>query len=221
MKLIDPHLDVASIFDEFKIPIDDFYHFYKLGVRSFGLSWEDKNEYVSGNSALSDEGVSAKGRDMLRIMGTKKLMVDTAHLGDRSFRDLDRLFEGVIVNTHANVRTITDSKHNLTDDQIQIIVDHGGIVCVFPIKEDVGGNATFDDWYKHVDYIASKWGVEYVGLCSDIFPLPEYPFVNDAQNMTVLKDFQMYLLTRLDPILVQKISHDNFYNVLKRCVPEG
>jgi microsomal dipeptidase-like Zn-dependent dipeptidase len=122
------------------------------------------------------------------------------------------------VNTHANARAIVNLPHNLSDDQIQMIVDHDGLICLLPIKDEVGGEGTFDDLYKHLDYIASTWGVERVALCSDIFPLPEYPFVNDAQNMTVLKDFQNYLLSRLDAETVQKISHGNFYNVLRRSL---
>lgn len=311
MKLIDPHIDIASIYDEFKIPLNDFfshrkdipvtlqmlndtettivgftlfmdpnliktnmfdgvmkYHafykellsktneliqiknkndletlpsnkvglfysiegfecfrdendfetFYDLGVRSFGLTWESANAYATGNGSPSDFGITSKGKELLKRMSRNRLIVDTAHLSDLSFKDLDKYFDGIIVNTHANAKSVVDLPHNLSDDQIQIIVDHEGLICLLPTKDEVGGNGTFDDWYKHLDYIASTWGVERVALCSDIFPLPEYPFVNNAQNMTVIKDFQNYLLKKLDIETVKKISHDNFFNLLKRSL---
>ena len=149
-------------------------------------------------------------------MRQHRLLIDTAHLSDKSFRDLDKNYDGILVNTHANARAITNAPHNLSDEQIQIIVDHDGLICLFPIVDEVGGTGTFDDWYKHLDYIASKWGVERVALCSDIFPLPDYPFVNDAQNIKILKDFQDYLLTKLDLETVQKISQTNFLDLLNR-----
>lgn len=311
MKLVDPHIDIASIYDEFKIPIEDFfsqridipvtlpmlkntetsivgftlfmdpnlvktnmfdgvvkyYEFYKkllsktneliqiknkvdlenlspdkigffysieglecfrdendfeffydIGVRSFGLTWEAENDFATGNGSNVDFGITSKGKELLKKMNNRRLIVDTAHLSDNSFVDLDKGFDGIIVNTHANAKAIVDLPHNLSDDQIQIIVDHDGLVCLLPTKDEVGGNGTFDDWYKHLDYISSKWGVERVALCSDIFPLPEYPFVNNALNMTVIKDFQNYLLQKIDVETVQKISHDNFFNLLKRSL---
>ncbi|MEO8581291.1 MAG: membrane dipeptidase [Patescibacteria group bacterium] len=311
MELIDPHIDIASIYDEFKIPIDDFFSqrkdipvtlsmlketeirivgftlfmdpnliqtnmfdgvmnyfefykellsktneliqiksrtevedlpsdkvgffysiegleclrdendfetFYDIGVRSFGLTWEFANDYATGNGSKNDFGITNRGKALLKKMSNHRLIVDTAHLSDRSFVDLDKSFDGIIVNTHANAKAIVDLPHNLSDDQIQMIVDHDGLVCLLPTKDEVGGNGTFDDWYKHLDYIASKWGDDRVALCSDIFPLPEYPFVNNAQNMTVIKDFQNYLLKKLDKDVVQRISFDNFSNLLKRSL---
>jgi membrane dipeptidase len=197
---------------------DDFDTFYNIGVRSFGLTWEPANDYATGNGANNDLGITPKGKELLKKMSNYRLIVDTAHLSDRSFIDLDKNFDGIIVNTHANAKAIVNLPHNLSDDQIQMIVDHDGLVCLLPIKDEVGGKGTFDDWYKHLDYIASKWGVERVAFCSDIFPLPEFPFVNNAQNMTIIKDFQNYLLTKLDQKTVKKISHDNFFNLLERSI---
>jgi len=309
MKIIDPHVDIASIYDEFKIPFEDFfgkrkdipvsldllkenqthiigfslfmdpslvkttmfdgvikyYEFYKrlientsalhqikvnkdletlpdhkigyyyslegveclrnesdlnifydIGVRMIGLTWEPANLYATGIGAKSDFGLTKKGEMLLKEINKYKLLIDSAHLSPKSFIKVDKIFTGTIINTHANAKAITDSPHNLSDDQIQIIIDHKGIVCLIPTKQEIGGNGTFDDWYRHLDYIASKWGADKVGLCSDIFPLPEYPFVNNAKDVTLLKNFQKYLLTKMDKQLVQKICYDNVFNVLKK-----
>src|SRR3989338_1455727 len=210
MKLIDPHIDVASIYNEFKIPIDDFfsqrkdipvtlpmlkdtetsivgftlfmdpnliqtnmfdgvmkyYEFYKellsktddlfhiknkvdlenlpsgkvgffysiegleclrnendfeifydMGVRSFGLTWEDANDYATGNGSANDFGITTRGKELLKKMSNQRLIIDTAHLSDRSFIDLDKSFDGIIVNTHANAKALADVPHNLSDDQ--------------------------------------------------------------------------------------------------------
>ena len=37
---------------------EDFEHFFDLGVRIFGLTWEDDNEYACGRSSKNDRGVS-------------------------------------------------------------------------------------------------------------------------------------------------------------------
>jgi microsomal dipeptidase-like Zn-dependent dipeptidase len=53
----------------------------------------------------------------------RNLVVDIAHLSEKSIKDLDKIYNGIIINSHANVNNIYNSSQNLFDNEIQIIVD--------------------------------------------------------------------------------------------------
>lgn len=201
-------------FECFRIP-DDFDEFYKIGVRSFGFTWDFDNKYACGRYSKNDKGITRLGRQVIKKMNRKKkIIVDIAHLSEQSIRDLDRYYSGMIVTTHSNVRSIYNTLHNLKDDEIQIIVDRGGIVSLFPLVSDTGGRGTFEELYEHFDYIVNKWGIDYVGFASDIYPAPEYPFLHDYKDILVLKHLQEFFSRRLSKKELEKVMYKNWIRVL-------
>ncbi len=196
----------------------DIEEFYDLGIRSFGMTWEDDNKYACGRGTRNDVGISSQGLEVIKHLCGKKTIIDIAHLSEKSVRDLERNYNGMIVTTHGNARSIHNSKHNLTDDEIQIIVDRGGVVSLFPIVEDTGSEGTFAELYRHVEYIASKWGENYVAFASDIFPLDEYPFLEGYKDVNVLNGIEQELLKHLDRKTVKKLFYDNWERVLKEAL---
>ncbi len=201
-------------FECFRSPAD-FEEFYDLGVRSFGFTWSHDNLYACGRHTKRDTGLTSDGYTVIeRMRKREKLIVDIAHLSEKSIADLEKKWSGMIVTTHGNVRSIHESVHNLTDNEISIIVERDGVVSLFPLTEDTGPNNTLDDLYRHVDYIASKWGIKYVGYCSDIYPLDEYPFLQNAQDILINRDWYRYLLTRMKSSEVEQIMWGNWARIL-------
>src|SRR5690606_13078770 len=141
--------------------------------------------------------LTSLGKSFVREISKKNIIIDTAHLSDTSFKDLASNFDGMIINTHSNSRTIQPSRHNMTDYEIDVIAERNGVIALFLVAEDVGRDGTFEELFKHFEYIVRKWGIEHVAFCSDIYPLPEYPFVNNAKDIRIMKDLQSFLLTRL------------------------
>lgn len=194
---------------------EDFNEFYDLGVRSFGFTWSYENQYACGRHSKHDFGLTTQGRRVIDLMNTQaKLIVDIAHLSEKSVRDVEKKWPSMIVTTHGNARSIFDTTHNLSDDEISIIVERNGVVSLFPLSEDTGSKGTFDELYEHLDYIASKWGLEYVGFSSDIYPLPEYPFIHNAQDILVGKKWSDYLLTKMSRNEVEQVMWGNWARVL-------
>lgn len=194
---------------------EDFLELYDLGVRSFGFSWDNGNEYCSGRHSKEDTGISKKGLELIKLMGEKeKLIIDIAHLSSLSIQELAENWDGMIVTTHSNSRKTWDHPHNLTDEEISLIVERGGVIGLFPFTEAVGPNNNFDDLYRHLEYIASKWGIDFVGFSSDIYPLPEYLFLNNAKDVMISKDWNDYLLEKMSRREVEKIMYKNWERVI-------
>ncbi|MBN2016359.1 membrane dipeptidase [Candidatus Dojkabacteria bacterium] len=198
--------------------LEDFDEFYNLGVRVFGFTWDYVNDYAYARKVEEDEGLTVKGKLLVKKMNERRLILDIAHLSENSVKDLDRYFKGTIVSTHSNVRKVCDKNHNLTDDEINIIVERDGVVSLFPIVADTGGKGTFEDLYRHVEYIAGKWGDNYVAFSSDIYPLPEYPFIGDHKDILIMKSLKDFLLTKCSREEVKKIMYDNWLRVLRNSL---
>jgi microsomal dipeptidase-like Zn-dependent dipeptidase len=137
-----------------------------------------------------------------------------AHLSENSVKDVNKYFKGMIVNTHSNVRAVWGGNHEMLDDEIQIVVDRGGLISLFPLTEDTGPNGTFDDLAKHLDYVLDKWGDEHVSFTSDIYPLPEYPFLEGYTDISIMSGLEKFLLTRYPKESVEKFLYKNWYRVL-------
>lgn len=206
-------------FDCLRTP-DDVDEMYDLGVRCFGPTWNNDNLYASGRSSKNDAGITTQGNEVLRKLNNhKKAMLDISHLSYNSIKDADKMFNGIIIATHSNAAGVYNwSRKNLSDDEIQIVVDRGGVVGLFPLIASIGGQGTFEDLYRHFEYIAGKWGIEYVGFTSDIYPLQEYPFANGYKDVLIMKELQNFLLTKLSVQDVQRVMHDNWIRVLKRAL---
>lgn len=197
---------------------EDFDYFYDLGVRMFGMTWSGNNDYASGRHGDQDFGISDKGLDVLRMMNNKKLIIDIAHLGENAVVTLGESFQGMIVTTHGNARSVHNSQHNLKDSEIDLIVDRGGVVSLFPLTEDTGGSGKIEDLLKHVEYIINKWGDDYVAISSDIFPLPEYPFLGNAKDVLVINDIEDAMIKRFGPDLTEKVFFRNWMRVLEKAL---
>jgi microsomal dipeptidase-like Zn-dependent dipeptidase len=194
--------------------LDDFYEFYELGVRLFGLTWEERNDYACGRHTKDDTGLSAKGVELMRLMSQEDLILDIAHLSENSVKGAAADFEGMIVTTHGNCRSVYETRHNITDYEIEIIVERGGVVSLFPLSEDTGHEGTFEEFFAHVEYIADRWGEDYVAFSSDIYPMEEYPFLGDCKDVLILNRIEEMLVDRVGAAMAEKLLYGNWMRVL-------
>ncbi len=220
---IDPDLDkIATLYSiegvECFRTLDDFYEFYDLGVRLFGLTWEERNAYACGRHTEDDTGLSAKGSELMRLMSKEDLILDIAHLSENSVKDAAANFDGMIVTTHGNCRSVYETTHNITDEEIDIIVERGGVVSLFPLSEDTGCEGTFEEFFAHVEYMADKWGEDYVAFSSDIYPMEEYPFLGDCKDVLVLNRIEEMLVDRVGKAAVEKLMYGNWMRVLREAL---
>ncbi|HEC65628.1 MAG TPA: hypothetical protein ENI23_10050 [bacterium] len=196
---------------------DDFDILYEIGTRSFGMTWGHNNDYAA-DRAGENTGLTKQGIELVKKMDNKKLFVDIAHLGEKSVTDLAQNFNGMILTTHGNCRNVFHSTHNLRDEEIEIIVERRGVVSLFPLSNDTGRNGTFAELYQHAEYIGEKWGDEYIAISSDIYPLDEYPFLQDYEDITVLNAIEDYFSQKMSKKTLQKIFHGNWMRVLEQTL---
>ena len=100
----------------------------RLGVRACHPMHHDAaiGEHWYGQG----RGLTRYGKQLVREMEARHILVDTAHASDRSFRDILRTARRPIFDSHTGCRAIVPSDRNRTDAQMKAIAATGGVVGV-------------------------------------------------------------------------------------------
>ncbi|MDK2784509.1 MAG: rane dipeptidase [Bacillota bacterium] len=151
--------------------------FYRLGVRAVGLTWNERNLLAGGVADDSGGGLTALGREAVKIAGRLGMLVDVSHLNVRSFWDVLEAAEGPVFASHSSAHALCPHPRNLTDTQAKALAQRGGVIGVnfhaaFLRAE---GPAGLEDVVRHIDYLVDLVGPEHVGLGSDFDGIPAPP----------------------------------------------
>ena len=151
--------------------------FYRLGVRAVGLTWNERNLLAGGVADDSGSGLTALGREAVKLAGRLGMLVDVSHLNARSFWDVLEAAAGPVFASHSSVHARRPHPRNLTDTQARALAARGGVIGVnfhapFLCLE---GPATLEDVVHHIDYLVELVGPEHVGLGSDFDGIPAPP----------------------------------------------
>ena len=145
---------------------------HALGYRVMGLTYSESNMLGDGCGERTREirGLSYFGVDVVHEMNRLKIMIDLAHCGDATTMEAIQLSKRPCVFTHANVRAISDTSRNKTDEQIRAMADTGGVMGITALPKMVNKDlyaADLNGYLDHIDYVASLVGVDHVGIGGD------------------------------------------------------
>lgn len=161
---------------------------YRLGVRSVGLTWNQRNQLADGVLG-GDGGLTPDGVEVVQEMNRLGMLVDTAHMAPKSFWHVLRLSQQPIIVSHANCKAIHDHPRNLSDLQLKALASAGGVACITFAPQFLSGNtATIDDVVEHIAYAAQLMGSEYVGIGSDFDGVDTLPQgINGVEDYAKLR----------------------------------
>lgn len=143
---------------------------HRCGLRSMGLTWNDRNLLADGGGEGANAGgLSLKGIETVRRMDRMGMLLDLAHISIPSFYQALEHYSKPVLVTHANARSVCPHWRNLDDTQLKALAQNGGVVGVTQVADFVkeGGTVTVDDMLSHIVYIAELVGSDHVGLGSD------------------------------------------------------
>ena len=148
--------------------------FYELGVRVIGLTHARRNAAGNGGvfaaSGSSREGLTSFGRELVRECEALGVIVDLAHISPKGFEDIFENTCKPLIVSHTNARKYYDIERNISDEQIKMVGQRGGVigvnaVLVSPRQEE----ATLDRYVDHIEHIRDLIGIDGVGIGFDFF----------------------------------------------------
>lgn len=125
------HMEGAEAIDE---GLEALHLFHAMGLRSLGPVWSRPTAFAHGvpfafpASPDSGPGLTDAGRRLVTDCNRLRILIDLSHLNAAGVRDVAALSDAPLVATHSCAHAITPSSRNLTDDQLRMIRDSGGLV---------------------------------------------------------------------------------------------
>ncbi len=143
--------------------ISRIYELKNDGVKMLTLTWNGENAIAGG--VKSDKGLTRFGKSVIREMNKAGVICDVSHLNDKSFFAVLDIADRVIA-THSLCRGVFEHPRNLTDEQIKLIAQKGGIigVCFYPAF--LGGD-TFLKLYEHISHLVYMGLENHIAIGSD------------------------------------------------------
>jgi membrane dipeptidase len=212
--------------------------FYELGVRAVGLTHARRNAAGSGGifapSGSPRDGLTTFGRDIVRECERLGMIIDVAHINPKGFEDIVDFTSKPIIVSHTNARKFYDIERNISDEQIKVIGQRGGVVgvnaiLVSPNQEE----STLDHYVDHIEHVISLIGIDGVGLgfdfCEYLFQqLPESVrqelaaklttphFIPDLTNHSHARNLTRKLIERgFRDEEIEKVLRENWMRIFK------
>ena len=97
------------------------------GLRVVGLA-HGKTRYSGGTGQPGP--LTELGRELLSAMEHEPVILDTSHMAEDSFFEALDLFEGPVIATHSNCRTLIPTDRHLSDEMIRAVVKREGVIGI-------------------------------------------------------------------------------------------
>lgn len=142
---------------------------YRLGVRSIGLTWNQRNEIADGvGVGENHQGLTEFGRNVIDEMNRLGMLIDLSHIAEKGFWDVLEHSKKSVIVTHANCQSLCNHPRNLNDKQLKALAMQDGCIGITFVPGFVDTNKpTLEKVVEHIKYATQKMGVDHVGLGSD------------------------------------------------------
>ena len=148
--------------------------FFRLGVRGITITHNHDNEAGRGCLAEGEgRGLTPFGRELVRAMNARGMVVDLAHANPDVFWDTIETAQGPLIDSHTGLRKLWDHPRNLDDAQLAAVAKSGGVACIDFLPDHLTTRAEpkspvgIDTVVRAIRYAAGRVGIDAVGLGSD------------------------------------------------------
>lgn len=217
------HMEGAEAIDE---SLDALHLYHAMGLRSLGPVWSRPTLFGHGvpfrfpGAPDTGPGLTEAGKRLVAECNALRIMIDLSHLNAKGMEDVARLSDAPLVATHSNAHAITPSTRNLTDAQLAMIRETGGMVglnfaTVF-LRPDGQQNPDtgWDPILRHLDHLIEHLGEDHVGFGSDFDGAVVPNVIGDAAGLPALLDALRN--HGYDDALLTKLAHRNWIETLRR-----
>jgi membrane dipeptidase len=146
----------------------DVFELSRLPIIYAGLTWNGENALAGGTG--SDSGLTGFGKETVKILETGNILIDTAHLNEKSFFDVLDAAKNVFCS-HACLRSVFPHERNLTDVQIKSLIERGGIIGLTAVAQFMGkpqGMGERADYLRQIDGFVQKFGIKSCAVGTDL-----------------------------------------------------
>jgi microsomal dipeptidase-like Zn-dependent dipeptidase len=186
----------------------------RAGFRMMAPTHFFDTDLAGSAHGVTKGGLTDKGRDWLRAMEQRRLLIDVAHASPRTVDDVLALATRPVVVSHTGVKGTCDNTRNLSDAHLRAIARGGGVIGIGFWDTAVCG----DDAHaiaRAVAHAVSVAGIDHVGLGSDFDGAVTVPF--DATGLPQVT--QALIDQGLDDDQIAHVMGGNVFRLLRETLP--
>lgn len=204
--------------------MENIKRYYDLGFRAVSLTWNGKNCFGSPNSKDPDTmktGLTDFGKEAVAYMQELGILVDVSHLSEGGFYDVADICKKPFAATHSNSFSLAPHQRNLTDYQLRVLGNAGGVAGLnfgpeFLTKDPGNKKSTAAMLAKHARHMADAGGIGCVGIGSDLDGISGELEISDSSKFGILVD--MLRKEKFTESEIDKICYKNVLRVMRDAV---
>jgi membrane dipeptidase len=165
--------------------LDNIDVLFNAGFRMMSPSHFFDTDIGGSAHGVDKGGLTDKGKEMIRQMEAKRMIVDVAHASAKTIDDVLALATRPVFVSHSGVKGTCDNQRNLSDEHLKGIARTGGVIGIGFWDTAVCGTDA-KTIAKAIRYTANLIGVDHVGLGSDFDGAVATPF--DTTGLVQITD---------------------------------
>jgi membrane dipeptidase len=189
---------------------------YALGFRMAGLAHFFDNEVAGSAHGIAKGGLSPLGREVVRKMEEKGIIVDLAHVSPKAVDDVLAMATRPVVVSHGGVAAVCPGPRNWTDDQLRKLAANGGVIGI-GFWDAAICDVTPRGVARAIKHAVEVAGIDHVGLGSDWDGAIKAAF--DATGMPLVTE--ALLAEGFTPEQISKVMGENVIRLLLQGLPRG
>lgn len=209
------YLSVEGLGNQPDFELSDISLYGSRGVRMMSLTWNNDNP-LCGGTANNSCGLTALGKAAVREMKNHGIIADVSHSSDKGCFDIISLFGSGACASHSNARALCGNSRNLTDEQIKMLSESGGVAGInlyAPFLSEK--SASIDDAVRHIEHCLNIGGEHSVGIGSDFDGMNFKP-LGIANCGDMHKIYDILLAKKYSKSFINSIFFDNFSEIFKK-----
>jgi membrane dipeptidase len=155
---------------------------FDAGFRMMSPSHFFDNDIGGSAHGTEKYGLTEKGKEMIRRMEAKGMLVDLAHASSKTIDDVLAIAAKPVLVSHTGVKGTCDNQRNLSDEQLRAIAKTGGVIGIGFWDTAVCGESA-QAIAKAIRYAANIVGAQHVALGSDFDGSVKVPFDTSGEAL--------------------------------------
>ena len=211
---------------------DHAHWWWEQGLRTACLAHYGQSAYAMGTGG--DGPLTGKGRQLLKEFSNLGIILDLVHTADMAFAEALDIYDRPVFVSHGNCRSLVPHDRQISDEQIKLIMQRGGVLGIvldcwmlspnWQLDKSDRRLVSLETLANHIDYMCQLVGsANHVGIGSDLdggFGTEQSP--HDLDTIADLQQLDTILHSRgySDNDIVA-IFHGNWMRFFRETLPDG
>lgn len=154
---------------QFGRDLDNVDLFYKLGVRSAQITYNDQNWAGAGCKELGSNGLTHFGRDLVARMNERRMLIDLSHANMQTMADTIAASKVPVIVSHTACMAVHSNVRNTTDANLRLLADRGGVAGICQMRPflTTRRDDALPEYFRHIAHAVNVMGADHVAIGSD------------------------------------------------------